>query len=92
MLHKKKEEYEQQMLRNEELAGQNVQQMAELNKKDEEIARLKQEIARVNRLRDGVQRKLRGVEEQKADMESQRDGLKQHIASLEKGMCNILSL
>ena len=89
MLHKKKEEYEQQMLRNEELAGQNVQQMAELNKKDEEIARLKQEIARVNRLRDGIHRKLRGVEEQKADIESQRDGLKQRIASLEKGMYDI---
>ena len=85
MLHKKKEEYEQQMLRNEELAGQNVQQLSELNKREEDIGRLKQEIARVNRLRDGLQRKLRGVEEQKAEMEAQRDATKQQIASLEKG-------
>lgn len=85
MLYKKKEEYEQQMLRNEELAGQNVQQLTELNKKEEDIARLKQEMARVNKLRDGVQRKLRTTEEQKADMESQRDAVKQQIASLEKG-------
>ena len=92
MLFKKKEEYEQQLLRNEELAGVNVQQLAELNKKDEEIAKLKQEIARVNRLRDGVQRKLRGVEEQKADMESQRDALKQHITSLERGVYVCLSV
>ena len=90
MLHKKKEEYEQQMLRNEELAGQNVQQLSELNKKEEDIGRLKQEIARVNRLRDGLQRKLRGVEEQKAEMEAQRDATKQQIVSLEKGpyVCN----
>ena len=90
MLHKKKEEYEQQMLRNEELAGQNVQQLSELNKKEEDIARLKQEIAKVNRLRDGLQRKLRGVEEQKAEMEAQRDATKQQIASLEKGKCVLI--
>lgn len=85
MLHKKKEEYEQQMIRNEELAGQNSIQMAELSKKEDDIFRLKQEIGRVNKLCDGIKRKLRTVEEQKAETEAQRDSLKQQILSLEKG-------
>lgn len=84
MLNRKTEEYNQQMLRNEELAGQNSDQTAKIGSQDEEIRTLIKEISRINMLRDGVQRKLRSVEEQKAEVESKRESLKQQMASLER--------
>ena len=82
-LTKAQQDYENQLMQSDQLAGENSQKSAQL--KEEEILSLKLENGRVNKLRDGVQQRLRATEDQKADVESNRESLKQQIASLEKG-------
>ena len=84
-LTKAQQDYENQLMQSDQLAGENSQKNAELKLKEEEILSLKSEIGRVNKLRDGVQRRLRAVEEHKAEVESNRESLKQQITSLERG-------
>lgn len=84
-LTKAQQDYENQLMQSDQLAGENSQKSAQLKLKEEEILTLKLEIGRVNKLRDGVQRRLRVTEDQKAEVESNRESLKQQIASLEKG-------
>ena len=84
-LTKAQQDYENQLMQSDQLAGENSQKNAELKLKEEEVSALKTEISRVNKLREGIQRKLRSVEEQKQEVESARESLRQHIASLERG-------
>jgi len=84
-LTKAQQDYENQLMQSDQLAGENSQKNAELKLKEEEILNLKSEIGRVNKLRDGVHRRLRAVEEHKAEVESNRESLKQQITSLERG-------
>ena len=83
---KLKNDYENQLLQSDQLAGENSQRNAELKLKDEEVQRLKQEIGRGNKVRDGLQRRLRSMEEQKAEVEASRERLKQQISSLDRGV------
>lgn len=85
-LTKSQQDYENQLMQSDQLAGENSQKNAELKLKEEEVSALKAEISRINKLREGVQRKLRNVEEQKQDIESSRESLRQQITSLERGM------
>ena len=88
-LTKAQQDYENQLMQSDQLAGENSQKNAELKLKEEEILNLKSEIGRVNKLRDGVHRRLRAVEEHKAEVESNRESLKQQITSLERGELQI---
>ena len=85
-LNKAQQDYESQLMQSDQLAGENTQKNALLKLKEDEISSLKGEIGRVNKLREGLQRKLRIAEDQKGDVEGARDSLKQHIATLEKGI------
>lgn len=89
-LTKAQQDYENQLMQSDQLAGENSQKNAELKLKEEEVSALKTEIARINKLREGIQRKLRNVEEQKQEVESSRESLRQHITSLERGMQSTL--
>ena len=89
-LTKAQQDYENQLMQSDQLAGENSQKNAELKLKEDEVSALKAEIARVNKLREGIQRKLRNVEEQKQDVESSRESLRQHITSLDRGILKIL--
>ena len=62
-LTKAQQDYENQLMQSDQLAGENSQKNAELKLKEEEVSALKTEIARINKLREGIQRKLRNVEE-----------------------------
>ena len=84
-LTKAQQDYENQLMQSDQLAGENSQKNAELKLKEEEVSALKTEITRINKLREGIQRKLRNVEEQKQEVESSRESLRQHITSLERG-------
>lgn len=84
-LTKAQQDYENQLMQSDQLAGENSQKSAQLKLKEEEVLTLKLEIGRMSKLRDGVQRRLRATEDQKAEVESNRESLKQQIASLEKG-------
>ena len=72
-------------MNNDQLAGENVQRMAELKAKDEEISGLKKELARVSKIREALQRKLRQTEEQKMESEQRRESLRQQIQAMERG-------
>ena len=72
-LTKAQQDYENQLMQSDQLAGENSQKNAELKLKEEEVSALKIEIARINKLREGIQRKLRNVEEQKQVVESSRE-------------------
>ena len=78
-LTKAQQDYENQLMQSDQLAGENSQKTAQLKLKEDEILTLKLEIGRVNKLRDGVQRRLRATEDQKADVESNRESLKQQM-------------
>ena len=84
-LDKSQKDYEQMVMSNNQLAGENVQRMAELKTKDEEISGLKKELARVSKIREALQRKLRQTEEQKMESEQRRENLRQQIQAMEKG-------
>ena len=84
-LTKSQQDYENQLMQSDQLAGENSQRNAELRLKEDEISGLKAEIARINKLREGLQRKLRMVEEQKQEVESAKESLKQQIASMDRG-------
>lgn len=84
-LTKSQQDYENQLMQSDQLAGENSQKNAELKLKEDEISGLKAEISRINKLREGLQRKLRVIEEQKQEVESAKESLKQQIASLERG-------
>ena len=98
-LAKLQQDYEQQMMSSETLAGENSEKLAQLRvrayqqilgytfvqMKEEEVSNLKQEIARIGKIRENLQRRLRNVEENKAEVERSRDTLKQSITSLERG-------
>ena len=84
-LTKAQQDYENQLMQSDQLAGENSQKNAELKLKEDEVSALKAEITRINKLREGIQRKLRNVEEQKQDVESSRESLRQQITSLERG-------
>lgn len=84
-LTKAQQDYENQLMQSDQLAGENSQKNAELKLKEEEVSALKGEISRINKLREGIQRKLRNVEEQKQEVESSRESLRQQITSLERG-------
>lgn len=88
-LNKAQHDYENQLLQSDQLAGENSQKNAELKLKEEEISNLKAEIGRINKLREGLHRKLRNMEEQKQELESSRESLRQHIASLERGLSHL---
>lgn len=84
-LDKSQKDYEQMVMSNNQLAGENVQRMAELKTKDEEISGLKKELARVSKIREALQRKLRQTEEQKMESEQCRENLRQQIQAMERG-------
>lgn len=86
-LDKAQKDYEQMVMNNNQLAGENVQRMAELKAKDEEIGGLKKELARVSKIREALQRKLRQTEEQKMESEQRRESLRQQIQGMERGQC-----
>lgn len=85
-LNKAQHDYENQLMQSDQLAGENSQKNAELKLKEDEIGNLKSDISRINKVREGLNRKLRLMEDQKNDVESSRESLRQHIASLERGM------
>ena len=84
-LTKAQQDYENQLMQSDQLAGENSQKHAELKLKEEEVAGLKGEISRLTRLREKIQRNLRSVEEQKIEVEGNREKLRQEIASMERG-------
>ena len=84
-LTKAQQDYENQLMQSDQLAGENSQKNAELKLKEEEVSALKGEISRINKLREGIQRRLRNVEDQKQEVESSRESLRQQITSLERG-------
>lgn len=84
-LDKAQKDYEQMVMNNNQLAGENVQRMAELKAKDEEISGLKKELSRVSKIREALQRKLRQTEEQKMESEERRESLRQQIQAMERG-------
>lgn len=84
-LTKAQQDYENQLMQSDQLAGENSHKNAELKLKEEEVSALKGEISRINKLREGIQRRLRNVEEQKQEVESSRESLRQQITSLERG-------
>lgn len=88
-LNKAQQDYENQLMQSDQLAGENSHKNAELKLREDEIANHKADIARINKLRDGLQRKLRIVEEQKHEVESSRESLRQQITSMERGQKNL---
>ena len=85
-LDKAQKDYEAMVMNNNQLAGENLQKMAELKSKDEEIGALKKELSRVSKIREALQRKLRLTEEQKMESEQRRENLRQQILGMERGM------
>ncbi|XP_064383730.1 cilia- and flagella-associated protein 58-like [Halichondria panicea] len=85
-LTKAQQDYENQLMQSDQLAGENSQKHAELKIKEEEVTGLKGEITRLSRLREKVARNLRSMEEQKMEVEGHREKLKQEIASMEREM------
>ena len=85
-LNKAQQDYENQLMQSDQLAGENSHKNAELKLREDEIAKFKSDIAHINKVRDGLQRKLRIVEDQKHEVESSRESLKQHITSMERGL------
>ena len=84
-LDKTRKDYEQMVMNNNQLAGENVQRMAELKAKDEEICGLKKELSRVSKIWEALQQKLCQTEEQKMESEEQRESLRQQIQAMERG-------
>ena len=84
-LTKAQQDYENQLMQSDQLAGENSQKHAELKLKEEEVGGLKAEISRLTRLREKIQRNLRSVEEQKIEVEGNREKLRQEITSMERG-------
>lgn len=84
-LTKAQQDYENQLMQSDQLAGENSQKHAELKLKEDEITILKAEISHLNKLKEKVQRTLRVTEEQKIDVERQREKLRQEIVSMERG-------
>lgn len=60
-----------------------------VQQKEDEVNLLKQEIAKLNKLQEGVQRKLQTSNQQRSDVEKERDGIKNQISSLEKGLLEL---
>ena len=83
-LDKVQKDCEHMIMNNDQLASENMQRVAELKSKDEEISGLKKELARVSKIREALQRKLRQVDEQKMESEQRRESLKQQIQGMEK--------
>ena len=73
------------VMNNNQLAGENVQKMAELKSKDEDIAALRKELAKVSKIRDALQRKWKQTEDQKMESEQKRESLRQQILGMERG-------
>ncbi len=90
-LTKAQQDYENQLMQSDQLAGDNSQKHAELKLKEDEISGFKGEISRLNRLKEKVTRNLRTVEEQKSDVENHREKLKQEITSMERGRSHTLA-
>ena len=84
-LNKAQQDYENQLMQSNQLAGDNSHKNAELKLREDEISNYKSEINRINKLRDGLQRKLRMVEEQKHEVDFSRESLRQQITSRERG-------
>lgn len=87
-LNKAQQDYENQLMQSDQLAGDNSHKNAELKLREDEISNFKGDINRINKLRDGLQRKLHLVEDQKHEVEFTRESLRQKITSMERGQNN----
>jgi chromosome segregation ATPase len=83
-LDKAQKDYDSMVMNNNQLAGENVQKLAELKSKDEDIAALRKELAKVSKIRDALQRKWKQTEDQKMESEQKRESLRQQILGMER--------
>lgn len=81
---KTQQDFENQLLICDHLAGENQQKVADLKSREDDVSSLKSEVQRLNKLREGIQRKLRSVDDQKVEVEQQKETLKNQISGLER--------
>ncbi|XP_071949020.1 cilia- and flagella-associated protein 58-like [Antedon mediterranea] len=78
------QDYETQLINNDQLTQENNERVVELKAKEDDISNLKIETVRLSKVREGIQRKLRTVEDNKAEVEQQKETLKSQIVALER--------